>query len=288
MKTISEMFDLKGRTAIVTGASYGLGVGFAQALHAQGANVVLAARSAEKLEATAKSLGDGRVLAVPCDVGDVAQVEGLMRRTVERFGRIDVLVNNAGIVADRGMLPERIPDEAFAETIRVNVVGVWNGCRRAAPYMLAQGRGSIINVASVAGLRAVGNMSTSYQASKAGVIHLTRNLASSWADRGVRVNALAPGWFPSEMTSPGFAIPVFKNWVENRIPMRRIGNPEELAPALLFLASDASSYVTGQTLVIDGGIESGTERFPDEAFELMANAGLGELARPIKKGNAHT
>jgi NAD(P)-dependent dehydrogenase (short-subunit alcohol dehydrogenase family) len=284
MGSIADLFDLTGKTAVVTGASYGLGVAFAEALAEQGAQLVLAARSEEKLnDFCARLCAAGHnAVAVKCDVGDSAQVKRLMEAAVSRFGRIDVLVNNAGVVPDAGMMPERVPDDVFASTVQVNLMGLWYCCRQAAHYMLADGKGgSIINNASVAGLVGIANFPPAYQATKAAVIHLTRNLACSWADRGVRVNALAPGWFPSEMTGPAFQVPGFLDWVAQSAPMGRIGQPPELTPALIFLASPASSFVTGQVLAVDGGLSASSGRWPESARSFFA-AALGDLARPIQ------
>jgi NAD(P)-dependent dehydrogenase (short-subunit alcohol dehydrogenase family) len=281
MVSVTKLFDLTGRTALVTGASYGLGTTFAEALGMQGANVVLAARSVEKLEATAAKLGAAKSLAVKCDVGDAAQVASLFERSVAKFGRVDIVVNNAGI--NDGFVPERIKPEVFEQTVRVNLVGVWNCCYEAAQIMLRDGKGgSIINIASVAGLGGMGQFPPAYQATKGAVINLTRNLAASWADRGVRVNAIAPGWFPSEMTAGVFAIPVFQEWVRRSAPMGRTGEPDELVVPLLFLASDASSFVTGTTLVVDGGLSAAWGEVPEAALGIMAEAGYGDLARKIR------
>jgi NAD(P)-dependent dehydrogenase (short-subunit alcohol dehydrogenase family) len=288
---IAELFSLQGKTAIVTGASHGLGVTFANALAAQGANVVLAARSEDKLNELCRKLNAAghKAIVIKCDVGDPAQVNALMQRASEQFGHIDVLVNNAGTVAEAGMMPERIPDHLFAETVRVNLLGLWYCCRSAAEIMLREGSGgSIINITSIAGLGGLANFPPAYQATKAAVINLTRNLACSWADRGIRVNAIAPGWFPSEMTGPVFAVPGFLDWANKCAPMGRIGRPEELIGAVLFFASDASSFVTGQTLAVDGGLSAGSERFPDEAFRVFADHGLGDLARPIRPAGAQS
>src|SRR5215469_15747648 len=181
---ITELFSLRGRTAIVTGASHGLGVTFGEALASEGANVVLAARSEDQLNDLCRKLtsADHQAIAVKCDVGDPAQVKAVMQRAIEHFGRIDVLVNNAGTVAEAGMVPERVPDQLFAETVRVNLLGLWYCCRSAAEIMLREGHGgSIINIASTAGLGGLADFPPAYQATKAAVVNLTRNLACSWA-----------------------------------------------------------------------------------------------------------
>jgi NAD(P)-dependent dehydrogenase (short-subunit alcohol dehydrogenase family) len=285
MVSLTKLFDLTGRTAIVTGASYGLGITFAEALAAQGANVVVAARSVDKLKSLAAKLGDAKSLAVACDVGDAAQVAALFDAAVKKFGRVDIVVNNAGI--SDGFVPERVAPEVFEQTVRVNLLGVWNCCYQAAQIMLRDGKGgSIVNVASIAGLGGMGQFPPGYQATKGAVINLTRNLAASWGDRGIRVNAIAPGWFPSEMTGPFFGIPLFKEWVRKSAPMGRTGEPDELVAPLLFLASDASSFVTGTTLVVDGGLSAAWGEVPEAALEIIAQAGYGDAARKIRPGAA--
>jgi NAD(P)-dependent dehydrogenase (short-subunit alcohol dehydrogenase family) len=281
-----EQFSLADRTAIVTGASYGLGVRFATTLAEAGANVVLAARSADKLADTAakvEALGV-KVLVQPCDVTDPAAVKAVVAATWDTFGRADVLVNNAGAVAEAGMVPERIPDELFATTVATNLNGLFTFCREVGSRQLADGRGgSIVNVASVAGLGAQPHFPSAYQASKAAVINLTRNLGASWAKRGVRVNALCPGWFPSEMTAPFFAMPAYWSRVVAMTPMARAGLEHELDGALLFLASDASSFMTGATLAIDGGLTStvGAVDYDDDMF-LTLETVVGELGTTIR------
>jgi NAD(P)-dependent dehydrogenase (short-subunit alcohol dehydrogenase family) len=275
---------LSGKTAVVTGASSGLGETFARALAGAGANVVVAARRADRLEALARELG-GMATAVTCDVGDPASVDALVASVCTKFGRIDVMVNNAGVVADAGFAPEKVPAAMFEQTIRVNLLGVWYCCQQAGARMLGDGKGgSIVNIASVAGMRGVEDFPPAYQASKAAVINLTRSLACSWASRGVRVNALAPGWFPSEMTDQVFTIPSFKAWVANSAPMQRIGRPEELVGALMFLATDASSFVTGQTIVVDGGLMAGSgPGVPGDVRQIFGDAipdGLGRRITP--------
>ena len=281
---MAGMFDIKGKTAIVTGASYGLGVAMAEALSEAGANVVLAARSKEKLEALAASIEarGGKALSIGCDVSDSAAVTAMVDAARARFGRVDILVNNAGVSAEAGYTPERTPDELFAQTMQVNVMGTFYCCREVAGHMLADGKGgSIINIASIMGMSGQQNAPVAYQASKGAVINLTRNLAASWADRNVRVNAIAPGWFPSEMTAGWFAVPEFLERFINEAPMARIGNADELNGPLLFLASDASSFVTGQTIAVDGGLSATVGgNYTPALFEQVA-ALLGPVATRI-------
>jgi NAD(P)-dependent dehydrogenase (short-subunit alcohol dehydrogenase family) len=282
-----DIWDLSGRTAIVTGASSGLGVTFAEALADAGADVVVAARRAERLEELASRIEDdgGRALAVACDVGDPEQVAAMTQTTMERFGRLDILVCNAGTAGDAGPMAEKLPHALFEQTVRVNLLGVWYCCRDAGALMLEQGSGAIINVSSTAGLAGIQHFPPAYQATKAAVINLTRNLAVSWAARGVRVNALAPGWFPSEMASPFIEAPVYGDHILRHEPTGRVGDPAELAWPLLFLASDASSRVTGQTLVVDGGHSAGVMGacYGQELFDFHAAGvpdGLGERIMP--------
>ena len=246
---VFEPFRLDGRTAIVTGASGGLGARFAQVLAGAGASVVAAARRADRIDALAKEL-DG--LAVPCDVVDADDRERLMATTLERFGRIDVLVNNAGVGTPQAAESET--PERFAEVVDVNLTAAFAMSQLVGRTMLEAGRGSIVNVVSILGIVSAGQIPfPSYSASKGGLIALTRELAGQWSRRGVRVNALAPGWFETEMTADMFADERSMEWVRRKAPMGRPGQPHELDGGLLFLASDASSYVTGQVLAVDGG-----------------------------------
>ena len=247
------LFDLEGRVAIVTGASSGLGARFARVLAGAGARVVLAARRRDRIEALAGELGADRCLAVAVDVRDDGLLEGLVGAAVERFGRLDVMVNNAGI-ADPGRAEEEEP-ALFREVIDVNLSAVFSGCRAAARVMLPQGGGSIVNIASALGLKGSWKIpNAGYAASKGGVVNLTRDLASQWAARGVRVNAIAPGWFESEMTAGLFEnAESWQRHLQRTVPAGRAGREGELDGVLLFLASDASSYVNGQTIVVDGG-----------------------------------
>jgi NAD(P)-dependent dehydrogenase (short-subunit alcohol dehydrogenase family) len=183
-------------------------------------------------------------------------------------------------------MAEKLPHHAFEQTVKVNLLGVWYCCQAAGRRMLEDGRGgSIINITSSAGLNGIQCFPVAYQTTKAAVINLTRNLARTWADRAVRVNAIAPGWFPSEITEPWFANQVFLEHVSKMSPMCRIGSPPELAGVLLLLASNASSFITGQTLAVDGGASTsaGLPFMTDEMFKLFAEAlpdGLGQRIMP--------
>lgn len=247
-------FRLDRRAAVVTGASSGLGARFAQVLAAAGARVALGARRVERIERLADEIraAGGEAIALACDVTDDADVERLVGAAAESFDGVDVVVNAAGVAPEED--GELESPQQFREVLAVNLAGTYLAARAAAPLMLAQGRGSIVNIASISGLVSGDGLDTpSYTASKGAVVNLTRELGVRWAPQGVRVNAIAPGWFPSEMTAETLASEEGRRFVEERTPMRRAGGAEELDGALLFLASDASSYVTGATIVVDGG-----------------------------------
>ena len=245
---IDGMFRLDGRVAIVTGASRGLGERFVHVLRAAGAEVIAAGRDADALARLSAKTGASHEVG---DVRDDAHLERLVQHALERHGRLDIAVPNAGI-AD--VVPFEQQDLAeLRATIDVNLVAVMVLAQAAGRAMLAGGGGTIVNVASILGLVAPGDTQmAAYTAAKAGVVGVTRDLAAEWGTRGIRVNALAPGYFPTEMTG-GLEHPKAIERIERRTLLGRVPRTDELDGALLFLASDASSYMTGQTLVIDGG-----------------------------------
>jgi hypothetical protein len=242
---------LDGRVAIVTGASAGLGSRFARVLHSAGAEVVVAARRVERLQALADELGP-RVHAIACDVAVDEDRVRLVEEALAHVGRVDILVNNAGISGSGAAEDESV--EQFRRILEVNLVGLFHLCQLVGRHMLARGEGSIVNIASVLGLVAGAPIKQAgYCASKGAVVNLTRELAAQWASRGVRVNAIAPGWFPSEMTDHMWDDERSLDFVRRNAPARRGGREDELDGALLFLAGSGSTYVNGQTIAVDGG-----------------------------------
>jgi NAD(P)-dependent dehydrogenase (short-subunit alcohol dehydrogenase family) len=252
---LTDVFRLDGKVAVVTGASYGLGVLFAEVLASAGADVVVTARSTDKLADTAKvveNLGRRSVIVA----GDVTVYDDCQRvadATVAELGRIDVLVNNAGWADDRLIRTERSEPEMFDKMVKTDLVGLFYMTRAVAPHMLRGGGGSIINLSSIFGMAGAENRTAGYFAAKGGVNQLTRLLACEWGDRNLRVNALAPNFFMSEMTRHLLEDSGMANWMRSRTPMRRLGELPELVGPFLFLASDASSFVTGTVLTVDGG-----------------------------------
>jgi NAD(P)-dependent dehydrogenase (short-subunit alcohol dehydrogenase family) len=253
-KHVNELFDLTGRTAIVTGGSRGLGKEMAEALAEAGARVMLCARRTEWLDKTVDEFRERgfTVEGMACDVSDPGEVQKLVDATVAKFGSLDILINNAGI--SWGAMPEEMPLDKWQKVMDVNLTGCFLMAQAAGREMLKQGRGSIINITSIAGMTSSANgpFYAGYVASKAGLIGLTRELAASWGRRGIRVNAIAPGFFPSRLADP--VLDIYERAIQENNVIPRIGRAGELKGITVFLASDASSYITGQTIAVDGGM----------------------------------
>jgi NAD(P)-dependent dehydrogenase (short-subunit alcohol dehydrogenase family) len=251
--TLSELFDLTGRVAIVTGGSRGLGHEMAEGLAEAGAALMLCARRQEWLTpavAAFRSRGfavDGTV----CDVAQPRDVERVVDATIERFGKVDILVNNAGVTW--ASEPEAMPLDKWQKVVDVNLTGAFLFAQAAGRDMLKREWGRIINVASIAGLQASvnGPHFAGYAATKAGLMGLTRELAASWGRKGIRVNAIAPGFFHSRLADA--AIAITEPAIKASSPIPRVGDAGELKGVCVFLAADASNYITGQTIVVDGG-----------------------------------
>ena len=248
---VLDKFRLDDKVVIVTGASSGLGVSFAQACAEAGADVVLAARRVDKLYATARLVEDSgrRALTVATDVADPAQSQAMVDAAMSEFGHVDVLINNAGV--GTAVPATRETPEEFRAVVDINLNGSYWAAQACAKVM--QPGSSIVNISSVLGLTTAGLPQAAYSASKAAIIGLTRDLAQQWGPRkGIRVNAIAPGFFESEMTDaykPGYI-----ESLKPRVLLGRMGDPTELAATLVWLASDAGGFMTGQTIVVDGGV----------------------------------
>ena len=246
-------FDLSGKTVIVTGASRGLGRAMAIAFGEAGANVVLTGRDAQALDeaASATRKAGGRALATAMEVTDRSAVDRAVQQAVGVFGTIDVLVNNAGIVSLEPFL--KLTEADFLRVLDVNLLGAVRCCQAVGPLMIEKKRGKIINISSIGGLIGRTYGEVAYAAAKAGLLGFTRCLAVEWARHNICVNAVCPGIFRTEMNDHAFQDAELRQQVERRIAFRRLGTPQELAPTVLFLASAASDFMTGATIVVDGG-----------------------------------
>ena len=245
---MSKLFDLSGKVALVTGASSGLGAHFAHCLGAAGASVVLAARRADRLASLQVELGDRGVKATAVDL-DV-QSGASITAALEAAGPLDIVINNAGISIVKPAL--EMPEADWDSVVDTNLRGAWLVAQGAARRWVTDKRaGSIVNIASILGLRTIGQVAP-YNASKAGLIHLTRALAMEWARHEIRVNAICPGYIETEMNGPFWKTPGGQRLIE-RIPQRRIGQPQHLDGALLLLAAEAGAFMTGSVVTVDGG-----------------------------------
>lgn len=252
---MKNYFDLKGQVAVVTGASTGLGLQMAKVFANQGANLVLLARRMNLLEENAKAITEEygvEVLPFACDITDTERVKAAVAATLERFGRVDILVNNAGTGA---VAPaEEISDEQFRHEMNIDLFGTFICAREFGKEMIKAQYGRIINIASMYGL--VGNMivgSSPYHAAKGGVVNLTRALAAEWGKYGITVNSICPGYFYTDLTTETLDSEFFQAIAKKNIPATRYGKQGELDTCALFLASSASTYVTGQNIAVDGG-----------------------------------
>jgi NAD(P)-dependent dehydrogenase (short-subunit alcohol dehydrogenase family) len=257
------MFDFSGKTVLITGASYGLGEGFAHAFAAAGADLVLTARSAELLDGVGdvcRSKGS-TVTVVPGDVSVEDDVTRVVSTGVDAHGRIDVLVNNAGISDLRGVAPEQFDMESWQRIIAVDLNGAFLYMREVGRHMLEAGGGSIVNICSIMGHGANELNVIAYTAAKGAVRNLTMQLGCEWADRGIRVNSVSPGFIITEMVRPALEAMGMDQWIASRTPMRRVGELDEIVQPVMFLASDASSYITGHDLNVDGGTNAANGYF---------------------------
>ena len=242
------MFDLSGKTALITGASGGIGGAIAKALHSAGATVGLSGTRVEPLQALATELGE-RAHVLPCNLGDADAVEALPKQAIEAMGALDILVNNAGITRDQIFM--RMSDEEWAQVLDVNLTSSMRLCRGVMRPMMKARWGRIINISSIVG--ATGNPGqANYAASKAGLVGMTKSIAYEVASRGITANAVAPGFIATAMTDK--LTDDQKDKINAQIPAARMGNPEEIAAAVLYLASPEAAYVTGTTLHVNGGM----------------------------------
>ncbi len=248
-----NLFDLSGQVSLVTGAGRGIGRSIALGLAESGSDLVLCSRSRKELEevaAEARKLGV-RALVTPCDVTDASQIAAAVDAAIQEYGRIDVLINNAGLTIKKPA--EELPLEDWQTIINVNLTGVFLMAQAVGRHMLRQGSGRIINISSIAAKTGITG-SVAYCASKGGVDMVTKTLAVEWAERGVRVNGLAPAYTETPLVKAiTDAKAGFADRVKNRTPMNRMARPEEMVGTAIFLASEASSYVTGETVMVDGG-----------------------------------
>ena len=251
MAVHADPFDVRDRVAVVTGASSGIGAHFVRTLARAGASVLAVARRADRLDALVADLPNA--VAASADITDDAAAETVVSDALARWGRIDILINNAGM-SDGPARAESEEPELFRRVVELNLNAVFNMSRLVSTSMIEQGSGSIINIASVHGfVGSAPNTQAAYAASKAGVVNLTRELALQWARHGIRVNAIAPGYFATELTEEMIDTESGTAWITKNTPMRRVGELSELDGPLLLLASDAGSYMTGTTVVADGG-----------------------------------
>lgn len=257
------MFDFNNKVVLITGASYGLGEYFAHGFARAGADLILTARSEDALAsvgARCRELG-ARVTVATGDVAIEADVQRVIAAGVADHGKIDVLINNAGIADTKGVVAEQFSAESFNQILSVDLAGAFYYARDCGKHMLERGSGSIVNICSILANGANENSMIGYTAAKGGLRNMTLQLGVEWADRGVRVNSVSPGFIVTEMTRPMLAAMGMDRWIASRTPMRRVGEADEVTSAVMFLASDMASYITGVDLQVDGGTNAGNGTF---------------------------
>jgi NAD(P)-dependent dehydrogenase (short-subunit alcohol dehydrogenase family) len=249
---VYDKLRLDGKVALVTGGGRGLGKAMVLALAEAGANVAVLGRTVKEIEETAGEIKkmERKALAVPTDILQPQDVEKAVQMTLKELGQIDILVNNSGTTLVKSILDLSL--EEWNRIIQTNLTGVFIISKVVGKHMVERKQGKVINIASVAGVRGVTTLSA-YGASKAGVIQLTRCMAAEWARYNIRVNAIAPGYFYTSMSAPGLDNDKVRDAILSKIPLRRVGQPEELGPLVVYLASEASDFMTGETIFIDGG-----------------------------------
>ncbi|MGG1365521.1 SDR family oxidoreductase [Priestia megaterium] len=254
---IKDLFDLTGKTAIITGGGRGLGEQMAEGLAESGANIVLCSRKKEACQQVADRLTrlDVKALALTCDISQPEDIKNVVHQTIETFGRIDILINNSG--ATWGAPVEEMPLEAWQKVMNINVTGTFLMSQEAGKEMIKQKAGKIINIASIAGLRGTDPQymdTIGYNTSKGAVITFTKDLAVKWGQHNIQVNAIAPGFFPTKMS--GAIMEQGKDYFLSQTPLKRFGSEADLKGAAVFLASEASNYITGDVLTVDGGVHA--------------------------------
>jgi len=257
------MFDFKGKVVLITGASYGLGEQFAYSFAEAGADLILTARSQAMLEQVGAKCEEkgAKVTVVTGDVSVEADVHQVIKEGIAAHDHIDVLINNAGIADARGVAAEQFDTETFNQILSVDLVGAFLYARECGRHMLERGQGAIVNICSIMASGGNENNVIGYTAAKGGLLNLTYQLGCEWADRGVRVNSVSPGFIVTEMTRPMLEAMGIDRWIASRTPMRRVGDAEEVTNAVMFLASDLASYITGVDLLVDGGTNASNGTF---------------------------
>jgi len=253
--SVMDLFKLEGKVAVVTGSSRGLGLWMSEALAEAGANIVMCARKLERCVEAANTVAQigVRTLAVQCDVSDPESVKYLVDKTMSEFGKIDILINNAGFIWEEP--PEKVSLDTWNKTLAINATGTFLCSQEAGKRMMEQGYGKIINITSISGLGSVDpelSDTIPYSAAKGAVIIFTRDLARKWCKYNITVNAIAPGYFGTKMSK--FLVEHRHQQLMNAIHMKRLGKKEEIQGVAVFMASSASNYITGHTLVVDGGV----------------------------------